>query len=300
VMGLDARISRLGVIPAEMEKTQTELVELAGKIYSQMLSRIAIIRDVYKPAEDFARHDPLASEAGITFDANIRFSADWERFFEGFHGRRNSDLLSALEGARANLDPMDETAVMSTTLEVLNRMRFDGGDTSRSQRSLATAFKSNATPEGMIARLAGLLWLETTFSLSGDGVPLAQLSPGERGLILLLFYLVLDRSDTPLLLDQPEENLDNAAVRRVLVPALQQAKLRRQVIVVTHNANLAVVGDADQIVHCSFSGNAFTLQSGPLASLVTGELVIDVLEGARPAFDNRRRKYEEVVVQPLV
>lgn len=72
----------------------------------------------------------------------------------------------------------------------------------------------------------------------------------------------------------------------------------QEAVVVTHNANLAVVGDADQRGHCSYEAGAFTLTSGPLASLDTGELVIDVLEEARPAFENRRKKYEEVVVQP--
>jgi ABC-type transport system involved in cytochrome bd biosynthesis fused ATPase/permease subunit len=106
---------------------------------------------------------------------------------------------------------------------------------------------------------------------------------------------VVDREDVPLLLDQPEENLDNTAVRRVLVPALHDARKRRQVLMVTHNANLAVVGDADQIIHCTFVDGRFAVQSGSLAEAATGKYSIDVLEGARPAFDNRRVKYESVV-----
>ncbi len=138
-------------------------------------------------------------------------------------------------------------------------------------------------------------WLEGRFNLTGGGLPLDQLSPGERGLVLLLFYLVVDREDTPLLLDQPEENLDNAAVRRVLVPALCDARQRRQVIIVTHNANLAIVGDADQIVYCTHSGDRFDVEAGSLADAAAGNYSIDVLEGARPAFDNRRLKYDGVV-----
>ncbi|MDR7159197.1 TrlF family AAA-like ATPase [Arthrobacter sp. BE255] len=298
--GLDLRIGRVGDIPAEFDKALTELMALTSSIFDQMMLRIRTIREVYKPAEDFARNDDLASAAGITFDANVRFSSKWERISEVLDGRRNTDLLTRLEELRGALDPMDRDEVLAATFEMLKRLECEGGDWLKPARPLSAGFKSNASPAETVARLAGLTWLETSFNLSGNGVPLAQLSPGERGLILLLFYLVLDRSDTPLLLDQPEENLDNSAVRRVLVPALQQAKLRRQVVVVTHNANLAVVGDADQIVHCSFDGVSFSLESGPLASLKTGELVIDVLEGARPAFENRRKKYEEVVVQPLL
>jgi hypothetical protein len=66
---------------------------------------------------------------------------------------------------------------------------------------------------------------------------------------------------------------------------------------VTHNANLAVVGDADQIIHCTFRDGHFDVEGGSLAEAVTGQYSIDVLEGARPAFDNRRVKYESVVPQ---
>lgn len=297
--GLDSRIARVGETPTEIEAVLGDLTDLASAIYAQMLIRISTIRDIYKPAEDFANNDELASEAGITFDANIRFSGRWDRISESLDGRKNGDLLGRIEDVRASLDPMERDDVIAAVSDLMRCLMRESGDLLKPERSLFSAFRANAVPAEVLGHLAGLTWLETAFNLSGKGVPLSQLSPGERGLILLLFYLVLDRSDLPLLLDQPEENLDNSAVRRVLVPALQQAKLRRQVVVVTHNANLAVVGDADQIIHCSYDDGAFTLQSGPLASLNTGELVIDVLEGARPAFENRRRKYEEVVVQPV-
>ncbi len=80
-----------------------------------------------------------------------------------------------------------------------------------------------------------------------------------------------------------------------LVGALKHARQRRQVIVVTHNADLAIVGDADQIVHCRHEGGRFLLNSGTLAQASTGEESINVLEGARPAFDNRKSKYDTVV-----
>jgi predicted ATPase len=130
------------------------------------------------------------------------------------------------------------------------------------------------------------------FGLIGDGLPLAQLSPGQRGLVLALFYLIVDRRTTPLLLDQPEENLDNATIASLLVPAIREAAGRRQTIIVTHNANLAVVGDADQIVHATISKGVFDVTSGCISELDVARSAIDVLEGTKPAFDNRRHKYE--------
>jgi ABC-type lipoprotein export system ATPase subunit len=69
---------------------------------------------------------------------------------------------------------------------------------------------------------------------------------------LLIFYLLVDNGKTPIILDQPEENLDNETVFRLLVPVLSEAKKQRQIIMVTHNPNLAVVCDAEQIIRARF------------------------------------------------
>ena len=64
-------------------------------------------------------------------------------------------------------------------------------------------------------------------------------------MLLLIFYLQLDRKSTPLVIDQPEDNLDNDSIFKVLAPCIREAKKRRQVIMVTHNPNLAVGADAE-------------------------------------------------------
>ena len=122
-----------------------------------------------------------------------------------------------------------------------------------------------------------------------------MLSPGERGTLLLVFYLLIDKSDIPLVIDQPEGNLDNLTVAKVLVQCLKEARKRRQVFIVTHNPNLAVVCDADQIVHASMDkahGNAVTYTTGALENPSMIQFVTDVLEGTRWAFDVRGTKYE--------
>ena len=114
--------------------------------------------------------------------------------------------------------------------------------------------------------------------------------------MLLIFYLLIDRRDSPLILDQPEENLDNQTVYDLLAPCIQEARKRRQVIIVTHNPNLAVVCDADQVIRCSIekeSKNKATYTAGALENFVINQFAIDVLEGTRPAFDRRDSKYQE-------
>jgi len=96
-------------------------------------------------------------------------------------------------------------------------------------------------------------------------------------------------------IDQPEGNLDNHTVAKVLVACIREARKRRQVFIVTHNPNLAVVCDADQIVHASMdkaNGNAITYVSGALENPTISRFVTDVLEGTRWAFDVRGTKYE--------
>jgi hypothetical protein len=91
------------------------------------------------------------------------------------------------------------------------------------------------------------------------------------------------------LLDQPDENLDNRTIKELLVPAIKEARERRQVIVVTHNPNVAVVADADQVVTASFDGRRFEYAAGSIKHPPTNADVVDVLEGTWPAFENREK-----------
>ncbi len=110
----------------------------------------------------------------------------------------------------------------------------------------------------------------------------------------MIFYLLVDKGRNPIILDQPEENLDNETVVSLLVPVLTQAKKRRQIIMVTHNPNLAVVCDAEQIIWATFDrkdGSRIAYTAGSIENPEINRGVIDVLEGTKPAFNNRRIKY---------
>jgi ABC-type lipoprotein export system ATPase subunit len=143
--------------------------------------------------------------------------------------------------------------------------------------------------------LFGLSYIDSYYDLRQKGKSLEQLSPGEKGALLLVFYLVLDKEDIPLIIDQPEDNLDNNSVAKVLVPYIKEAKKHRQIIMVTHNPNLAVVADSEQVIKVSIdkeNGNKFSCISGGIEDQLINEQIVEVLEGTVPAFSLRRHKYQ--------
>jgi len=139
--------------------------------------------------------------------------------------------------------------------------------------------------------------IEVRYSFEYEDLPLSQLSPGTRGIVLLLLYLALDQEDSrPLVIDQPEENLDPRSVFAELVDLFRRARLRRQVIIVTHNANLVVNTDVDQVIvaTCTRQGEGrpprFGYLSGSLENGVIRAEVCEILEGGEAAFRERARR----------
>lgn len=145
--------------------------------------------------------------------------------------------------------------------------------------------------------LFGTDHISVRYEISYDGVDIRKLSPGTRGIVLLLLYLALDDSDDrPLIIDQPEENLDPKSVFDELVGLFVAAKAKRQVIIVTHNANLVINTDADQIIvadagpHPSGGLPPITYLAGGLENADIRKLVCDILEGGEAAFRERARR----------
>lgn len=137
------------------------------------------------------------------------------------------------------------------------------------------------------------------YGIKYDGVDIQKLSPGTRGIVLILLYLALDDADDkPLIVDQPEENLDPKSIYDELVPLFRNAKRRRQVIMVTHNANLVINTDADQVIIANVSemtGSGLpriTYQSGGLDEASIRKTVCEILEGGEAAFRDRARRLQ--------
>jgi ABC-type dipeptide/oligopeptide/nickel transport system ATPase component len=117
---------------------------------------------------------------------------------------------------------------------------------------------------------------------------LAVLSTGQR-CTAILPILLLD-SAKPLLVDQPEDNLDNSFVYQTIVESIQQTKGRRQMMFVTHNPNIPVLGDADRIFVLESDGSSARKVNEGTVDGCRNEIVM-LLEGGEEAFKSRKRRY---------
>lgn len=134
-----------------------------------------------------------------------------------------------------------------------------------------------------------------------DGEPptwqtLQSLSTGQKATAVLLLLLL--ESEAPLVVDQPEDDLDNRFITEGVVPIMRQEKRRRQFLFSTHNANIPVLGDAELILGLAASGEGkeghakvSTQHMGSIDSKPVRELVEEILEGGKDAFEMRRSKY---------
>jgi hypothetical protein len=158
--------------------------------------------------------------------------------------------------------------------------------------------RTKVTHSTLLEWVFGNEHIKLNYGLRYQGAELDKLSPGTKGVVLLILYLAMDSDDTrPLIVDQPEENLDSESIFSLLSHYFRSSKVRRQVIVITHNPNLVVNPDADQVVIATADRKEgslprFAYKTGSLESS-TGirEAVCRILEGGEAAFLQRERRY---------
>lgn len=288
-------------LPRDIDQRRAERREIAVGIHRC----IAGIRDVYKQL--FAAVQELISSSVIikegfklTFESSIaerNLEGDlFDRYISlsvgGSFYRKEKGM--ALEEVRAEFDVNNENDALSYVERIIGYLERDMRTPQQSPITITSQLRKNVDVKALYDFLWGLSYLEPEYSLKLDGKDLSHLSPGERGTLLLVFYLLVDKSNKPIIVDQPEENLDSQTVYRLLIPVIKDVKKRRQIIMVTHSPNIAVVCDAEQIIHAHIDradGNAVIYTMGAIESPTINRYLVDVLEGTRPAFDNRDAKY---------
>lgn len=134
--------------------------------------------------------------------------------------------------------------------------------------------------------------LQVEYSRKGDGKDfqsIGQASAGQRAAAMLAFLLA--HGSEPLVLDQPEDDLDNHLIYGLVVQQIRSNKLRRQLIIVTHNPNIVVNGDAELIYALEFDkGQCRISETGSLQDQKMREEVCQVMEGGKEAFERRYQR----------
>jgi len=300
---VEAQIQELNDVPTQLASARTERTQKVKDIFAQIEATVGIYRALYHPVQLFIMsHQVAKSQFQMEFDASI-IASRWEETILAKVNQGRKGTFCGVEDGKRTLKQLIEQADLQTSsgvtkfcLELMARFESDFRFTPPSSYPLNEQLRQGIEPAALLDAIFGLSYLVPKYQLKWAGKSIDELSPGERGTLLLIFYLLIDRRDIPLIIDQPEDNLDNQTVYDMLVACLREARSRRQVIVVTHNPNLAVVCDADQIIHSQMdkqnNRNKVTYTTGSIENPTTNLLSITVLEGTRPAFVHRDQKYQ--------
>ena len=284
-------------LPIEIEELREERRNLVKAIYGKSCEIKRVYEDMYAPVQHFINSNKTAKDRFLLqFDVALVDAGFAESFF-GFvsHGLNGSFCgaeqgETRLCGLLERHDFNSEQGVLDFLEEVFDCLSTDrrtGG-----KYVIASQLKKGRTQEDLYDFLYGIEYIQPRYGLQMAGKGLDQLFPGEKGSLLLVFYLLVDQNDSPLIIDQPEENLDNETVVNLLVPCMKEAKRKRQIFIVTHNPNMAVVCDADQVISATHDVNKISYVAGSIEDPVINVRVQDKLEGTKSAFNNRRSKYQ--------
>lgn len=301
-LGIETAIKNHEKLPAELEALKLKQAKLAIDIHVEKVAQAGVYSTLYGPVQEFINTHDLAKN-------RLKLAFRVELVSEGFTDKLLSFLSQNRRGSFMGVEPGQARASA-----LVNETRWDDWDSvakflEQIDYALHNDVRSSpVTPVSVSEQLIKGLKAEEVYNflyqldyvrpkyiLQWEGKDLSMLSPGERGTLLLVFYLLIDKGDSPLIIDQPEGNLDNHTVTKILVDCIKEARNRRQIFIVTHNPNLAVVCDADQVIHANMDighGNTVTYSSGALENPEISRYVTDVLEGTRPAFNLRGDKYD--------
>lgn len=288
---------RISQSAEEITRLEHERATLVERLSTTMNELVAALAELYEPAKA-ALKAAAGSDLPIEFRVTLQPEQFKERFLDSIHmgvrssfqGQDHADAKVRDLVAETNFGDADSiSSFVTRILSSLRRLEREGAT---EVIDVAAVIKGGNSVVDVYDYVATLEYLRPAFELLFEEKSIAVLSPGQRGMVLLLFYLLVDPENIPLIVDQPEENLDNHTVVSYLTEAFRRARARRQLVVVTHNANLAVVCDADQVIHCTRGPQEeFLYTSSPLERLESIDPLVEVLEGARGAFEQRGQKY---------
>jgi len=270
--------------------------ELEGQRRSLLVEWQEIKRDEYQRLERAARS--VTGKLADRVSAKVVFEGNREPLYDVLRNRVGGQLAKAIDALRGKAD---------------FSLQAFADDCRRGAGSLRDNFGLPQGAAERIAQAAPDVFMEVEelelphptivkLNVSPEGETpawkrLDELSTGQKATAVLLLLLL--ESDAPLIVDQPEDDLDNRFITDGVVPKMREEKRRRQFVFATHNANIPVLGDAELIVGLTAAAEAGqevrarmpVEHMGSIDSPTVRALVEEVLEGGQEAFEMRRAKY---------
>jgi ABC-type lipoprotein export system ATPase subunit len=289
-------------IPTELTQHKAERRELVKKLHGELLEMRQVYMKLYAPVQKVATEAASSAySVKLQFDATVADAGFEQTFFDFIHRGKKGTFYGEAD-SRTELDKLvgacdfnDTDSVADFTEKVLDALIVNQTKTGE-KNTIASQLREKKKVADLYDFIFGLNYLEIRYNLRLGTKDISKLSPGEKGALLLVFYLLLDIEETPIVIDQPEHNLDNESVVRLLVECIRKARVRRQVIIVTHNPNLAVYCDADQVICCTLdkeNRHRIDYESGAIEDYPINKFAVNVLEGTYAAFDNRSKKWHK-------
>jgi ABC-type cobalamin/Fe3+-siderophores transport system ATPase subunit/predicted nucleic acid-binding Zn-ribbon protein len=277
IESLEATVEELEEKLDQVSEARSERTEAFTQYVSAYLRR----RMLYKEIIGQFTGDDNGILADVEFEPKIKISDDLVGDLSSLIDMRSNDvndIRQRVQNLRDIIRDDQPDNVESAVKEYLNAMEEFREET-----------KSSVEP----IKFDGTLY-DSYLSISEDifyqGTPMDQLSRGQKGTVLLKIYLA--EGDNPLIIDTPEDNLDNRFVYEELIDAIRKAKLNRQIFIATHDANLVVNTDSEQVIISSFDQGEIEYETGPLENPDIRSEAKDILEGGDEAFRRREEKYE--------
>jgi ABC-type lipoprotein export system ATPase subunit len=298
IKALQKQLSELDGLPGQLKALRKLRNRKLLEIFREKQKLRSYYETYYGAVQDFLKQHALAANERfqLTFNVSMAESGFSDALLGRLNRRKIGPFMGDEEGAAEMKRLLDHASFDSAlgTLRFTKALFKKMSERDGRPLSVKDQLRQGITLQELYDFVFSLGFLSPIYNLRWDDKGLEQLSPGERGNLLLIFYLLVDQNDIPLVIDQPEENLDNQTVFKTLVPCIKDAKKRRQMVMVTHNPNLAVVCDAEQVICAEMQkdhGNAVLYTSGSIEDPVINRRIVDILEGTRPAFDKRDDKY---------
>ncbi len=300
VKRLEAEINEAPAMKQELIKIRDRRLQMYQTFFENLSNEQTALEQLYQPV-----HDKLADRE---HEQDLQFSIRWEIDLDGWLARggvlldqRKTLPYGTMQGIATEARRILLPAWISGDADKIAPAHEEFMKAFREMPDLSFLRSGNTLPD-LLSWLYDVDHVKLSYGLKYRGTDLEKLSPGTKGIVLLILYLGLDERDTrPLIVDQPDENLDNESIFALLTGYFRSAKKRRQIILITHNPNLVVNGDSEQVIIAAaeFRENGqpgISYSSGALENtspdgIGIRERTCRILEGGTDAFVRRERRY---------